>query len=73
MSLHVPLLDSTRHMINAEKISIMKDTAVLLNASRGGVVDESALYDALLEGKLGGAGLDVFEEEACRTEQTGRA
>jgi D-3-phosphoglycerate dehydrogenase / 2-oxoglutarate reductase len=63
VSLHVPLLDSTYHMINAEKISIMKDTANLINTSRGGVIDEEALYDALKNGKLGGAALDVFEKE----------
>lgn len=63
VSLHVPLLDSTRHMIDAQKISTMKNTAVLINASRGGVVDEDALYEALSSGTLGGAGLDVFEEE----------
>ena len=63
VSLHVPLLDSTRHMIDAQKMSIMKNTAVLVNASRGGVIDETALYDVLSSGKLGGAGLDVFEQE----------
>ncbi len=63
VSLHVPLLDSTRHMIDAQKMSAMKNTAVLINASRGGVVDEDALYEALSSGTLGGAGLDVFEEE----------
>jgi D-3-phosphoglycerate dehydrogenase / 2-oxoglutarate reductase len=63
VSLHVPLLDSTYHMINAEKISTMKDTAKIINTSRGGVVDEEALYDALKNGKLGGAALDVFEKE----------
>ncbi len=63
VSLHVPLLDSTYHMIYAEKISTMKDTAKIINTSRGGVVDEEALYDALKNGKLGGAALDVFEKE----------
>lgn len=63
VSLHVPLLDSTRHMIDAQKMSTMKNTAVLINASRGGVIDEDALYEALSSGTLGGAGLDVFEEE----------
>lgn len=63
VSLHVPLLDSTYHLIDAQKISIMKNNAVIINASRGGVVDEDALYEALVGGRLGGAGLDVFEKE----------
>ena len=63
VSLHVPLLDSTKHMINAEKIATMKSTARIINTSRGGVIDEDALYDALKNGNLGGAALDVFEAE----------
>jgi D-3-phosphoglycerate dehydrogenase len=63
VSLHVPLLDSTYHLINAKKLSLMKKTANLINTSRGGVVDEEALYDALKKGNLGGAALDVFEKE----------
>lgn len=63
VSLHVPLLESTRHMINAENISKMKKTACIINTSRGGIVDEAALYDAVREGRLGGAALDVFEKE----------
>ena len=63
VSLHVPLLDSTKHMINAEKIATMKNTARIINTSRGGVIDEDALYDALKNGSLGGAALDVFEIE----------
>lgn len=63
ITIHVPLLDSTYHMINKEKLSLMKKTAVVINTSRGGVIDEDALYDALKEGKLGGAALDVFEKE----------
>ena len=63
VSLHVPLLDSTKHMINAEKITTMKNTARIINTSRGGVIDEDALYDALKNGNLGGAALDVFEIE----------
>jgi D-3-phosphoglycerate dehydrogenase / 2-oxoglutarate reductase len=63
VSLHVPLLDSTYHLINAEKLSTMKKTACIINTSRGGVVDEKALYDALKNGTLGGAALDVFEKE----------
>lgn len=63
VSLHVPLLDSTRHMINEKKISIMKKTACIINTSRGGTVDETALYNAIRDGRLGGAALDVFENE----------
>jgi len=63
ISIHVPLLDSTYHLINAQKISTMKKTAKIINTSRGGVIDEDALYDALKNGNLGGAALDVFEKE----------
>jgi len=63
VSIHVPLLDSTYHLLNAQKMSTMKKTAKIINTSRGGVVDEDALYDALKNGTLGGAALDVFEKE----------
>ena len=63
VSLHVPLLDSTKHLINAEKMGTMKNTARIINTSRGGVIDEDALYEFLNDGKLGGAALDVFEVE----------
>lgn len=63
VSIHVPLLDSTYHLLDAEKMSTMKKTAKIINTSRGGVVDEDALYDALKNGTLGGAALDVFEKE----------
>ena len=63
VSLHIPLLDSTYHLINAKKLSTMKKTAYIINTSRGGVIDEEALYDALKNGNLGGAALDVFEKE----------
>ena len=62
-SLHVPLLDSTKHLINAEKMDTMKNTSRIINTSRGGVIDEDALYEYLKDGKLGGAALDVFEVE----------
>ena len=63
VSLHVPLLDSTHHMINAEKLKLMKNTARIINTSRGGVIDEDALYNSLKEGNIAGAALDVFETE----------
>jgi D-3-phosphoglycerate dehydrogenase len=63
ISLHVPLLDSTKNLINAQRISTMKKTARIINTSRGGTVDENALYEALKSGNLGGAALDVFEKE----------
>ena len=63
VSLHVPLLDSTKHMINAEKLKMMKKTARIINTARGGVIDEDALYNALKAGNLAGAALDVFEAE----------
>ena len=63
VSLHVPLLDSTKHMIDSTKMASMKNTARIINTSRGGVIDEEALYQALKNGQLGGAALDVFEVE----------
>ena len=63
VSLHVPLLDSTHHMINAEKLKLIKNTARIINTSRGGVIDEEALYNSLKEGNIAGAALDVFEAE----------
>ena len=63
ISFHVPLLDSTHHMINAEKLKMMKNTARIINTARGGVIDEEALYNSLKEGSLAGAALDVFEVE----------
>jgi len=63
VSFHVPLLDSTRHMINAEKLKLMKKTARIINTARGGVIDEEALYNSLKDGDLAGAALDVFETE----------
>ena len=63
VTLHTPLLPETRHLINTESLRAMKTTAYLVNASRGPVVDEGALVQALQEGWIAGAGLDVFENE----------
>lgn len=63
VSIHVPLLPSTTHLINAERLALMKPTAILINTSRGPVIDEAALVDALKRGVIRGAGLDVFENE----------
>jgi D-3-phosphoglycerate dehydrogenase len=63
VSMHVPLLDSTYHLIDSQKLSTMKKTAKIINTSRGGVIDEDALYEAIKSGNLGGAALDVFENE----------
>ena len=63
ITLHVPLLDSTRHLINKERLQIMKPTAYLINSSRGPVIDEKALVEVLRDKKIAGAALDVFEDE----------
>ncbi|HJU24860.1 MAG TPA: hydroxyacid dehydrogenase [Casimicrobiaceae bacterium] len=63
VSLHVPLTPATRNLIDATRIATMKHQAILINTSRGGVVDEMALADALRARRLGGAALDVFERE----------
>ena len=63
ISLHVPLTDETRNLVDAEFVGRMKRGAVLINTARGGVVDEGALVEALRDGKLGGAALDVFAQE----------
>lgn len=63
VSLHVPLLPSTRHLIGAKELRWMKKTAILVNTSRGPVVDEKALVAALKAGRIAGAGIDVYEFE----------
>ena len=63
ITLHVPLLPATYHMISEREFSLMKEGAYLINASRGGVVDEKALLEAIRSGKVAGAALDVFEKE----------
>ena len=63
ISLHLPLTDSTRHLIDKDVITRMKPTAILINTSRGGIIDEDAAWHALKEARLGGLGLDAFEIE----------
>ncbi|SHH32395.1 hydroxyacid dehydrogenase [Thermosipho atlanticus] len=63
ITIHVPLNEQTKHLINKEAFDAMKDGVIIINAARGGVVDEKALYDALVSGKVYAAGLDVFEVE----------
>lgn len=63
VSLHVPLTDSTRHMIGKDQLALMKPTAILINTARGAAVDEHALADALNTGQIAGAGIDVFDIE----------
>lgn len=63
ISLHSPLTDETHHMIGREELAQMKPTAVVINTARGGLIDEEALYVALKEKQIWGAGVDVFEEE----------
>ncbi len=68
VSLHPVLTPETQHLIDAPRLALMKPTAYLINTSRGGVIDEPALIAALQDGRLAGAGLDVFETEPPRTD-----
>jgi len=63
ISCHTPLTPETHHLINRESLALMKPNAVLINTSRGAVIDEAALIEALEKGRIAGAGLDVFEKE----------
>lgn len=67
ISIHVPLLPATRHLVDARRISLMKKTAYIVNTSRGAVIDEVALVEALKGGTIKGAALDVFENEPALT------
>ena len=72
VSLHVPLTEDTHHLINARRLALMRPGSVLVNASRGGVVDETALANAMHAGHIAGAALDVFETEPLSAEAAGR-
>lgn len=63
ISIHTPLNDGTRNLINRERIAMMKNDAILINVARGAVVDEAAIADAILEKKIGGIGIDVYSVE----------
>jgi lactate dehydrogenase-like 2-hydroxyacid dehydrogenase len=63
VTLHVPLTEATRHLVDDAALDRMRPTALLVNTARGGVVDTDALVRALQEGRIGGAALDVFEDE----------
>ena len=63
VSIHVPLLESTKHLIGEKELKLMKKDAVLINVSRGGIIDDIALYEAVKSGNLLGAGLDTLEDE----------
>jgi phosphoglycerate dehydrogenase-like enzyme len=63
ISIHVPLTDTTRNLIGAEQLALMHKGAVIVNTSRGGIIDEEALAAALSANQIGGAGIDVFEYE----------
>ena len=67
ISLHVPLSDTTRHLMGSRELAMMKSTAFLINTSRGPVIDEAALLAALQQGRIAGAGLDVYEREPVIT------
>ena len=72
VSLHLPLVDDTRHLLNADKLAMMKPGACLINAARGGIVDEMALAECLRSGSLGGAALDVLEQEPATADSLAR-
>ncbi|OGB93415.1 MAG: hypothetical protein A2Z31_01020 [candidate division NC10 bacterium RBG_16_65_8] len=73
VSIHCFLNEATRHLINAERLALMKPTAFLINTARGGIVDTDALYRVLRDKRIAGAGLDVFEGEPLRTDSPLRA
>jgi D-3-phosphoglycerate dehydrogenase len=73
LSLHLPLNAETRHVVAAQRLAQMKRSAIIVNTSRGGLIDTVALAEALSAGRLGGAGLDVFENEPLEADHPLRA
>ncbi|MGI6575849.1 MAG: hydroxyacid dehydrogenase [bacterium] len=69
VTVHLPLTAETRHLLGAKELSLLKPQARVINAARGGIIDEDALYQALLAGRLAGAALDVFEQEPATAHQ----
>jgi phosphoglycerate dehydrogenase-like enzyme len=69
LSVSVPLSQATHHYVNADRLAQMKPTAYLINTARGPIVDQVALYDALVDGTIAGAGLDVFEVEPAPADE----
>ena len=69
LSVSVPLSEATRHFVNAKRLGWMKPSAYLINTARGPVVDQAALYEALSDGTIAGAALDVFDEEPCPADE----
>jgi D-3-phosphoglycerate dehydrogenase len=63
VTIHCPITEKTKHMISEKQLSMMKESAVIVNCARGGIIKEKALYDALKEGKIAGAAIDAFEDE----------
>jgi D-3-phosphoglycerate dehydrogenase len=68
LTVHTPLTDQTRGIVGKKELAMMKDGAYILNVARGGIIDEEAMYEALKSGKLGGAALDVYQEEPPKSE-----
>ena len=66
VTIHVPLTPTTRNLIGSDQLSLMKPTAMIVNCARGGIIDEKALYDALNQGRLAGAAVDVFSQEPAQ-------
>jgi D-3-phosphoglycerate dehydrogenase len=63
ITLHLPLDSTTKHLVNQHRLRLMKGTSIIVNTARGGLIDTAALEDALMAKRIGGAALDVFEEE----------